>query len=61
ETDSRMNTPSTLGGNWAWRLRANEIDDIIKGRLSEMTDLYDRTHFVHPPEPIPGAPSGGLR
>lgn len=61
DTDARMNTPSTLGGNWTWRLLPNEIDDIVRGRLTEMTDLYDRTHYERPPEPIPGAPSGGAR
>ena len=61
DSESRMNTPSTLGGNWMWRLLPDEIDDIVRGRLSEMTDLYDRTHYGEEPEPIPGAPSGGRR
>jgi len=40
--DARMNTPSTLGGNWAWRLRAGDLDAALAARLGAMTKLYGR-------------------
>lgn len=60
-TDARMNLPSTVGGNWTWRFLTDEVDEIVKGRLSEMTELYDRAPHEHPPDSVPGAPSGGPR
>lgn len=42
DTEARMNFPSTVGGNWVWRLRPQEINEIVRGRLREMTGLYDR-------------------
>lgn len=39
---SRMNTPSTLGGNWQWRLRAEQITDEIADDLRQLTRLYSR-------------------
>ncbi len=41
-TWARMNTPSTLGGNWAWRLQADELDRPLAERLASMTKLYGR-------------------
>jgi 4-alpha-glucanotransferase len=38
---ARMNTPSTLGGNWAWRLKPGEFDTVA-GRLKAMTVMYGR-------------------
>jgi 4-alpha-glucanotransferase len=40
--DARMNTPSTLGGNWAWRYRPEALNEWVSGRLQEMVDLYGR-------------------
>jgi 4-alpha-glucanotransferase len=44
-SEGRMNTPSTVGDhNWSWRLRGGEThDEIVIGRLREMTELYGRT------------------
>ncbi len=42
DTDARMNTPSTLGGNWVWRYRAEALNDWASGRLRELVDLYAR-------------------
>ncbi|HTH14384.1 MAG TPA: 4-alpha-glucanotransferase, partial [Spirochaetia bacterium] len=39
---ARMNTPSTLGGNWAWRLTEGELDDALASRLRDLTRLYGR-------------------
>ena len=41
-TDARMNYPSTLGGNWAWRFRPEMINDHIRGKLRWFTELYGR-------------------
>lgn len=42
DSDARMNTPSTLGGNWDWRYRPEALSDWASGRLVEMVDLYGR-------------------
>ena len=31
-SEARINTPSTLGGNWRWRLKQSELND----KLSEI-------------------------
>jgi len=40
--EARMNTPSTLGGNWAWRLKVGQLDEAVAQRLGFMTRLYGR-------------------
>jgi len=42
DSDARMNTPSTLGGNWAWRYRPEALSNWVSGRLNEMVALYGR-------------------
>jgi len=42
DSDARMNTPSTLGGNWAWRYRPEALNKWVSGRLRELVDLYGR-------------------
>jgi 4-alpha-glucanotransferase len=32
-SESRMNTPGTAAGNWAWRARAGAFDDALAARL----------------------------
>ena len=41
-TEARMNFPSTLGGNWAWRLSGDELSMALQGRLRELNYLYSR-------------------
>ena len=41
-SEARMNTPSTLGGNWAWRMRDGEFSTAIASRLAEVSRLYGR-------------------
>ena len=41
-SESRMNQPATLGGNWRWRYRAEMLTPKIAGRLRELTTLYER-------------------
>ncbi len=40
--DARMNTPSTLGGNWEWRLTAEQLKNAPAGQLRHFTDIYGR-------------------
>jgi 4-alpha-glucanotransferase len=39
---ARMNRPSTLGGNWAWRFREEELGPAQAERLAELVRLYGR-------------------
>ena len=39
---ARMNTPSTLGQNWLWRMEKNMADDALANKLYSLTKLYGR-------------------
>lgn len=39
---ARMNTPSTVGINWKWRLREENLTEDIKNRLKEVTQIFNR-------------------
>ena len=41
-TEGRMNTPSTLGGNWEWRATADQIDNKLAKRLYKYMEMYGR-------------------
>lgn len=41
-TAARMNLPNTTEGNWAWRVKANELTGEVAARLRELTVLYGR-------------------
>lgn len=36
-SEARMNTPSTLGGNWQWRLLDGQLTDEVSDRLAQLT------------------------
>lgn len=42
DNHARMNTPSTLGGNWQWRLCEEQLTDSIAKQLRELAVLYGR-------------------
>nr|WP_326185706.1 4-alpha-glucanotransferase [uncultured Oscillibacter sp.] len=42
-SDSRMNTPGTLGGNWQWRMLPGQITEELTRHIAEMTSLYGRS------------------
>ena len=43
DNKARMNTPSTLGDNWKWRLEdLSALDDELAKKLAELTVLYGR-------------------
>ena len=41
-SEGRMNTPSTLGGNWEWRATADQINNKLAARLYKYTEMYGR-------------------
>lgn len=38
----RINTPSTLGGNWMWRMRAGEPGAGLRAAIRRLTKIYGR-------------------
>ena len=41
---ARINTPSTLGGNWQWRMTAGSLSDHLCEKIRKMTNLYGRLY-----------------
>jgi len=39
---ARINTPSTLGGNWVWRMDKDALTDELVEQMKQMTVLYGR-------------------
>lgn len=44
-TEARMNEPSTVGKNWKWRLKADELRDSDADWLRRQTQLYGRLTY----------------
>jgi len=44
--DARMNIPSTVGGNWAWRVRKEGINRDVAAFLHHVTEVNRRYHPV---------------
>ncbi len=42
DDSARMNTPSTLGGNWQWRLQPQQLTQPLSEELRELVRLYSR-------------------
>lgn len=42
DNNARMNTPSTLGNNWIWRMDKNALTDELANRIADMTKIYGR-------------------
>lgn len=40
--EGRMNTPSTLGGNWEWRMKPKAADNKLAKRLAKYMQMYGR-------------------
>ncbi|MBC2855042.1 4-alpha-glucanotransferase [Cetobacterium sp. 2A] len=38
----RMNTPSTLGGNWTWRVSKEELTDELASKILKITKKFNR-------------------
>ncbi len=41
-TEARMNYPSRLGGNWAWRMASDALSDDLRDKIKELNFLYSR-------------------
>ena len=39
---ARMNFPSTLGGNWSWRMTADQLTPAVEQELFDFTTIYRR-------------------
>jgi 4-alpha-glucanotransferase len=39
---ARMNIPSTLGGNWQWRVKKEALSDELSEKINKITKLYGR-------------------
>lgn len=46
---ARMNFPSTIGGNWQWRLLPGQADDSLAQRLKALGQTYGRTEIEKGP------------
>ena len=42
--DCRMNRPSSVGENWRWRVREEELSDALRGEIAAITARYGRTN-----------------
>ena len=40
--EARMNIPSTLGGNWVWRLKSDALTDELADKLKSMSENSGR-------------------
>ncbi len=41
-TEARINIPSTLGGNWVWRIKPNALTPKLATKIRNLTKLYGR-------------------
>lgn len=41
-SEARMNIPSTLGGNWLWRVKKEYLNDRLAKKINKITKLYGR-------------------
>lgn len=41
-SEARINTPSTLGGNWKWRIRSGQLTNELAKKIYDLTKLYGR-------------------
>jgi 4-alpha-glucanotransferase len=43
DNQARMNYPSTLGGNWVWRMTPEALSEDLRARLAEINLVYGRS------------------
>lgn len=41
-TQARINMPSTLGGNWVWRMKKGAFTKKMAKEIADITSLYAR-------------------
>lgn len=44
-SEARMNIPSTLGGNWQWRMRSGVLTDKLAQEIYDLTRIYGRLAY----------------
>lgn len=42
DNKARMNFPSTLGGNWEWRITSKDLSSSLAKKMYHLTDIYRR-------------------
>ncbi len=42
-SEARINTPSTLGGNWTWRMKKGAFTRELAKKIGKLTALYGRS------------------
>lgn len=42
DDSSRMNEPSTVGGNWKWRVKPEQLSAALSEKIFNMTNIYGR-------------------
>ena len=42
DNEARMNIPSTLGNNWVWRMKEEDMTDAVSEKLFNLTKIYGR-------------------
>ncbi|MCW6659564.1 4-alpha-glucanotransferase [Aerococcaceae bacterium NML191292] len=47
DNSARMNIPSTLGGNWQWRMKADAITPEVTDSLRDLTEVYFRMNLTN--------------
>ena len=40
--EGRINTPSTFGTNWTWRMKSDALTDELALRMAELVRIYKR-------------------
>ena len=45
----RMNTPSTVGTNWKWRIRKNQLSVKLQKEIHAVTLRYGRMNWTEDP------------
>ena len=50
-SEARMNTPSTLGGNWCWRAEPGFASNELAARIRRQMELYHRLPARRAPDP----------
>jgi 4-alpha-glucanotransferase len=46
DNSARMNYPSTLGGNWLWRMPSGALTEPLRHRISELNAIFGRSGFI---------------
>ena len=39
-SEARINTPSTVGDNWEWRVKEEQLDEDLKETIRTLTEKY---------------------